>query len=528
MEQHSAVFFETSGLLWTSDRSGHRLNRYLRRLLGLAEENLSLDDETIRLLIHEEDRSSPLIGHGDDLEPFSEDEIRMVGRGIDTITFRVVTIRNPFETSDSTIRILRNITTELEQSRSLDLARFALEKGIDPIVWSDERGRIVFANMRFCQMVRLPKRAVLGTAISDLIQFADLLHWEDRLTALREDGARMSLAEVIPSDGSIIPVEVAENYLVQNRVARVTHALRDLRERKDLESRVEESERLTSSVLELMPLPVAVVSRADGTILESNNAAAGLLGLSCGEVIGRRVADFVAVGEQHSDFLTRLDERGRADRYEIQVRTTSIGIRWMLVSARLITRAGEEVVLVTFVEVSAHKHLEEELRRLATVDVLTGCVNRRSFAERGTEELARSRREESPLSVILLDLDHFKRVNDTWGHDAGDQVLSRFAEACRGVLRSHDTFGRFGGEEFGVLLPLTDLQGATLVAERIRKRIAALDVEYEKQRISITVSIGVAPIIPGDTKIADAIRRADEELYRAKESGRNMVCGWKG
>lgn len=526
-----ADYFEASGLIWISDGSTHRFNRYLRRLLGLPEENLDLVPGELQRVIYKDDRESSLVNgdqNGDGgTDPVSEGEIRMIRGGRETLTFRVVLVRGLDGNPNATIRVLRNVTTEREQLQRLNLAQFALEKSIDPVVWSDETGRIVFANRRFCDLVNLPKRAVVGSALPDHVQFGDLLRWDERLELLKASGARMNLAGVLPLDGAVVPVEVAENYLVQGRVTRVTFAFRDLRERKDLESRVEESERLTSSVLDLMPLPVVLVARGDGEILECNNAAVEVLGIGHDEMKGHRVAEFVAAGTQNSDFLTQLDGDERVDRFEMQIRTR-LGVRWMLVSGRLITRRGANAVLVTFVEVSAHKRLEEELRQLATVDMLTGCLNRRSFQDRGTEELDRARRTASALTVLLLDLDYFKSVNDTWGHGAGDRVLVSFAETVRQVLRTHDTFGRLGGEEFGVLLPETDSRGAWIVAERIRESVGEIDIEYDGQRISISVSIGIAPVTTADTAISVAIQRADDALYEAKAAGRNRSYRWKG
>lgn len=527
MGQYIADFFEMSGPIWTSDLSGHRFNRYLRRLLRIPEEDSILTDENVRRFLHEDDRGSSLVDGADSLDPFVETEARLIRTGGEILIFRILSMKSPFEPETTVIRLLRNVTAEREQLQRLNLAQFALEKSIDPIVWVDRAGRIVFANGRFCDLVQLPKRSVIGAAVFDLVQFGDLLRWEERLAALEASGSRIRLAGVLPIDGAVVPVEVAENYLVQGPMIRVTYAFRDLRERKDLESRVEENERLTSSVLELMPLPVALIARDDGRILENNSATAEVLRLSDDEVKDRRVPDFVDDDAQRSEFMVQLEQHGRVDRFELRIRT-AVSPRWMLVSGRLIVRGGNDAILVTFVEVSAHKRLEEKLRRLATIDTLTGCLNRRSFQDRGKDELERSRRQGSALSILMLDLDHFKAINDSRGHGAGDRMLRRFAEVCREVLRSPDSFGRLGGEEFGILLPDTDPRGAQTVAERIRARISELDVEYEEDRISCTVSIGIAPVVHGDATISEAIRRADAALYEAKAAGRNRTQRWKG
>lgn len=182
---------------------------------------------------------------------------------------------------------------------------------------------------------------------------------------------------------------------------------------------------------------------------------------------------------------------------------------------------GAEVV---FQDISLRKAMEQELLRLATTDALTGLPNRRHFMEQLDHELARIKRFGKPACLLMLDLDHFKRVNDTYGHAAGDTVLRHFASLAQASLREIDLIGRLGGEEFGVLLPGTTLPGAIDLAERLRESIAAAPVAAGEQRIAVTVSIGIAEFNPTDPHPDDILARADVALYKAKESGRNRVC----
>lgn len=165
----------------------------------------------------------------------------------------------------------------------------------------------------------------------------------------------------------------------------------------------------------------------------------------------------------------------------------------------------------------------EELRRLATTDELTGAANRRYFFDRAAEEIERARRYERPLCLFMLDLDHFKHVNDTYGHPAGDAVLIALADQCRLVLRTQDVFGRVGGEEFAVLAPETSLDIASLVAERLRARVAAMRVPFTTIEVSITVSLGVAGLRFEGDSLTELIHRADAALYRAKGNGRDRI-----
>ena len=164
----------------------------------------------------------------------------------------------------------------------------------------------------------------------------------------------------------------------------------------------------------------------------------------------------------------------------------------------------------------------------ATFDELSGAHNRRSFVKLGEWEIKRAQRHGHPLSVLMMDLDHFKQVNDAHGHDAGDCVLRQFGAVCSDNLRTEDLLGRVGGEEFAILLPYIDLDGALVVAERIRKDISehAYQINGEKY-LEVTASIGVSTLDGEATSIEMLLKRADEAMYRAKLEGRNRVNAWR-
>lgn len=169
--------------------------------------------------------------------------------------------------------------------------------------------------------------------------------------------------------------------------------------------------------------------------------------------------------------------------------------------------------------------LEDKLTRLkrqAFSDTLTGLGNRRWLAEVVSSEVARARREQRPLSVVVFDLDHFKRINDDFGHDAGDEVLVAVAETAKRVLRPYDLIARLGGEEFCAFLPATHLKEALAIAERLREAIAALRIDTLRGR-SVTASFGVHEADVAREQFRDMLRVADQHLYQAKEAGRNQV-----
>jgi diguanylate cyclase (GGDEF)-like protein len=168
---------------------------------------------------------------------------------------------------------------------------------------------------------------------------------------------------------------------------------------------------------------------------------------------------------------------------------------------------------------------QSNLREMAATDFLTGLANRRHFLAQLEQELSRMHRLDGHrASVLMLDSDHFKRINDTFGHATGDDVLRHLALLMRNELRKIDTVGRVGGEEFAVILPGADLPAAEIFAERLRKKVAGTPMAHEDRVIPLTVSIGVAGMKASDAGADDALVRADRALFRAKECGRNKVA----
>ena len=165
----------------------------------------------------------------------------------------------------------------------------------------------------------------------------------------------------------------------------------------------------------------------------------------------------------------------------------------------------------------------KQVQRLAITDPLTGLFNQRHFTTVAEAEVQRTCRYERPLSAIMLDIDHFKRVNDTYGHTIGDHLLQEVAESCRRELRNVDLVGRYGGDEFAILLPESDLAVARRVAERLRMAIARRKLHTAKGQATVTVSLGIAAVDCEDTALETLLSRADKALYVAKRKGRNQV-----
>lgn len=179
----------------------------------------------------------------------------------------------------------------------------------------------------------------------------------------------------------------------------------------------------------------------------------------------------------------------------------------------------------TFAFLLLHKdRADAEARRLATIDPLTGAYNRTTFHEIAERELSRARRQGQPLSIVMLDIDHFRAINEKHGHRLGDEVLRKFADLVRSALRKEDMLVRYGGEEFLVMLPDVPGPGAVVVAGRIRRYVANEPIEVGSERFAVTVSLGVAARLDeGPESIDTLLDRADSALALAKERGRNRV-----
>lgn len=172
----------------------------------------------------------------------------------------------------------------------------------------------------------------------------------------------------------------------------------------------------------------------------------------------------------------------------------------------------------------------KELYKMAVMDALTNMYNKRYFLERFAEELSHAKRTQKPLAVLMIDIDHFKQVNDTYGHLAGDMILHQVGQRLQQVVRTEDLLARYGGEEMAVLLRGTDESSALQLGERMRQTIAALPMTYEKEQIPVTISVGAAAYSvdsPYET-VEECIQAADQCLYVSKDSGRNRVTGTRG
>ena len=233
--------------------------------------------------------------------------------------------------------------------------------------------------------------------------------------------------------------------------------------------------------------------------------------------VSRRHAQISAVGGQY--FLSDLGST-HGTTYDGQPVVGAVRLHH---GSRIVL--GGAAILVFFIEDAIERKMRSTLYELATRDPLTSAYNRRFFTERLESEWPWAVRHKKPCALLILDLDCFKHINDTWGHAAGDKVLAEYTRVVADAIRGEDVFARLGGDEFALLCRVTDLYQALALAERIRELVERLDIVWQGARISVTVSIGVATSTDPDVaSLDDLVQRADERLYAAKSQGRNRVA----
>ena len=248
--------------------------------------------------------------------------------------------------------------------------------------------------------------------------------------------------------------------------------------------------------------------------------------------------EFVGSGQAHvmdrtaslADGQSGLTSLRRVDRLPFVVVVSEADAHWQAGWLKQSVALGLSVLLICGMALLTLRHYwrilsqQQELVRLANTDGLTGVANRRSFIDRAGHEINRAKRTGTALAVMLIDIDHFKAINDQHGHATGDLAIQAFADICRRCVRNVDLISRIGGDEFAVLLPETDAAGAMQVAERIRSEVERQTLPDAKgQPIAITASIGVVMLHAGTQHVEAALALADTALYAAKDSGRNAI-----
>lgn len=277
----------------------------------------------------------------------------------------------------------------------------------------------------------------------------------------------------------------------------------------------------------IMVLDATPLEQGGPFIVYVNPAFERLMGYSAEEVMGQNPK---ILQGQDTDDETRYKLRnamrsGKAIRTQILNYDKFGNELWLDINMVPLFDEDGELAYYAAIErdLTEYKRLQSHLESMANTDSLTGLANRQAFMHRAEKEFAGSRRYAHPLSAVMIDVDHFKNINDRYGHAVGDQVLRRVSEICQCSLRASDVLGRIGGEEFVLLLPNTPQDNAIYVAERMREQLARSPIEVDGLVITITASFGVTSISESDINFNHILERADEAMYLAKHEGRNRV-----
>ncbi|WP_394789995.1 diguanylate cyclase [Rhodoferax sp.] len=297
---------------------------------------------------------------------------------------------------------------------------------------------------------------------------------------------------------------------LEQRVAERTQELRD-------------SEARTLAILQNAPLPMTVTRLADNVFVYANDRAAELAGMPAQALLGHRPRSMYRNPEARDLMMAQYQRDGTLRDHEICLVVAGGREIWVLISMVPIDYDGQACALATVIDITERRSMENALREVASTDSLTGMASRSHFMAQTETELARARRHGRPLSMVMLDVDHFKQINDQHGHAMGDNVLRVLTRTCRTLVRQQDLVGRLGGEEFGILMPETDSDKAAALAERLRAAIAELQLLTPRdETVAVTASFGTSTLQPDDT-LDSLLARADTGLYLSKHAGRNRV-----
>jgi diguanylate cyclase (GGDEF)-like protein/PAS domain S-box-containing protein len=358
--------------------------------------------------------------------------------------------------------------------------------------------------------------------------------------ALRQQAEERIASETLENIKALSPEEM-QRTLHELRVHQIELEMQN-EELRRMQVELDASRAHYFDLYDLAPVGYCTISE-QGLILQANLTATTLLGVARGVHTTQPIfSRFILKEDQDLYYQLRklIMETGEPQSCELRMKDKFGSIFWAHLSATAAKDADDVPVLRAVLnDVTQLKTVEEKLeaanielqtafdreQKFAQTDALTGINNRRHLFERAEHEYVVASRYQQPLSVIMFDIDKFKNVNDTFGHAVGDQVLQRVAQAACEELRSADVIGRYGGEEFVIVLPMTKAQQAYPLAERIRVGVAAIRVPTEKGDANVTLSIGIVDMIHGEqNESAEAlIRRADTAMYSAKHAGRNRT-----
>ncbi len=340
------------------------------------------------------------------------------------------------------------------------------------------------------------------------------------------------------SKGKKILVEINASPVLDKdgEVVHMIEMCRDITERRKMEEALRESETRYRSLFEQSKDAIFMIQAEGpevGKILSANQSACLMHGYTQKEILRMSIFDLnTPESVEKAPKLIKRMLSGEALRFEVMHTKKGGSIFPVEVSASVIEIGNKKLILAIDRDISRRKQTEEErdklikeLERMSQIDGLTDLLNRQHLNKRLSEEISRAKRYGNDLSLMMFDIDNFKEINDKYGHIIGDKILQKIASVLKETLRDTDIAGRFGGDEFIIILVQTDLNVGLQVAQRIHAQIEKAKIPFKKRRyIGFTVSMGVCQYNNKIESLEDFITKVDEALYRAKQSGHNKIC----
>jgi diguanylate cyclase (GGDEF)-like protein/PAS domain S-box-containing protein len=451
--------------------------------------------------------------------------VKLEGRRATGVPFAVEACARRVETADGVQQVctLRGLAPDVLAGEAQRYFDAAFDDAPIGMALFNSDGEYVRVNRALCEILERSAEELLGR------RDQEFTHPDDRqadVDAAWEilDGRRSTHQcekRFVRPDGTVVWTLANLTFLRDDagRSLSWVGQFQDITARRDVEQALRRERDVSAAILASMQEGFALTR--DGEIINVNDALCRLTGFSREQLVGARVPLPFWPADAHDELMAvrkRLIEQGGGEIETTLVRRDGTRFEASWTCTRAAGPDGADVGFVqTIRDISERKRHEQDLERRATRDSLTGLLNRAAFRRRLAEEASRAERTGAPMSLALLDLDHFKRINDAHGHPAGDRALAEVAARLRAVSRPDDDLARLGGEEFAWLLPGSEGEDAFKAAERAREAIAEMALDGLGK---LTVSIGVCELAAG-ADVEDLYRIADAALYRAKAHGRN-------
>jgi diguanylate cyclase (GGDEF)-like protein/PAS domain S-box-containing protein len=436
------------------------------------------------------------------------------------------------------VAVFEDITERVHMQEKLRLTQVSVDRAADLIHWIAPDGRLLYVSDSNCRRHGYSREELLEMSIFDLDPTRTPSAWPAHWEEVRQRGSITFETVHATKQGELFPVEVTTNFVEHaGKQYNIAYA-RDISDRR----RLEQSLRLTQLSLDRSTDYIFWIG-PDGRLVYANESTCRRLGYEHAEALALTVFDIDPQAPRPwADHWNELKARGSLT-FETVHMTKAGEVFPVEVTASYVEFDGQQYDFGLARDISERKVAEAELLEAkeaaeraneellktqqilelqARTDALTGAKNRRAILERLREEMARAERYGTSLAVAMIDIDHFKDVNDTYGHSVGDEVLREVVARMVQALRPYDGLGRFGGEEFLVILPQTSRSQVERALDRLRTAICSSPIELGGHNVNIAVSIGVG--LDCSRRLDDAIRSADAALYRAKAEGRNRIA----